>query len=69
MHEEIYVKVNPKDITVVNRIMEGYEYLGMVSTLDSKQGILVIRTTPDFYDEVLDIIHHLSFEIIILPQV
>lgn len=67
MREEIYVRVNPQDITVVNRIMEGYEYLGMVSTIDGKQGILVIRTTPDFYDEVLDILHHLSCEITVMP--
>lgn len=47
MNDEIFIQVAPRDINYVNRIMEGYEYLGMVSTIDSKQGLLVVRVTPD----------------------
>lgn len=62
MKELVKIKINPKDINFFNRIIEGYEYLGMVSTLDKKEGIVIVRTTPDTYDEVRDIIDHLSLE-------
>lgn len=60
MKEEIKIQIEPKDINFFNRIMEGYEYLGTVSTLDKKSGIVVVRTTPDLYQEVLAIIDHLE---------
>lgn len=44
--------------------MEGYEYLGIVSTLNKKDGIVVVRTTPDTYDEVREIVNHLHLEYI-----
>lgn len=55
----IMVQVEPKDVNYVNRIMEGYEYLGVVSTLDRTAGILVIRATADTAAEVHDILAHL----------
>ena len=62
MKELVKIKINPKDINFFNRIIEGYEYLGMVSTLDKQAGIVIVRTTPDTYDEVREIIDHLSLE-------
>ena len=62
MKELVKIKINPKDINFFNRILEGYEYLGMVSTLDKKAGIVIVRTTPDTYDEVREIIDHLPLE-------
>lgn len=59
----IYIQIEPKNINFVNRIMEGYEYLGVVSTLDRNEGILVIRATPDTAVEVRDILAHLPIEI------
>jgi putative protease len=62
MKELVKIKINPKDINFFNRIMEGYEYLGMVSTLDKQEGIVIVRTTPDTYDEVRKILDHLPLE-------
>lgn len=31
--------------------MEGYEYLGVVTTIDRSAGILLIRSTPDMHNE------------------
>ncbi len=59
----IYIQVEPKYVNYVNRIMEGYEYLGVVSTLDRHEGILQIRATPDTADEVRDILAHIPIEI------
>ena len=33
MHEEILIKIDVKYINYINRIMEGYEYLGVVTTV------------------------------------
>ena len=55
----IYLRVQPQDVNFVNRIFEGCEYLGVVTTLEPKGGLLVIRATPDTRLEVLDILAHL----------
>ncbi|WWV70855.1 hypothetical protein SOV_21600 [Sporomusa ovata DSM 2662] len=59
----IYIQVEPRYVNYVNRIMEGYEYLGVVSTLDRREGILQIRATPDTTNEVRDILAHIPIEI------
>ena len=62
MKTEIFLKVNKDDINYINRIMEGYEYLGVVSTIDKKEGIIVIRTTTDMYDEAKVILENLEID-------
>ena len=62
MKTEIFLKVNKEDINYINRIMEGYEYLGVVSTIDKKEGIIVIRTTTDMYDEAKVILENLEID-------
>ena len=42
----VYFRVSTKDVHYVNRIFEGYEYVGVVSTVDRDRGILVVRATP-----------------------
>lgn len=43
----IFIRVDPRDVNFVNRVMEGHEYLGVVTTVDRKEGILAVRATPD----------------------
>lgn len=59
MDASIYLRVQPQDVNFVNRIFEGCEYLGVVTTLEPKGGLLVIRATPDTRLEALDILAHL----------
>lgn len=61
MKDQVKIKIKPQDINFFNRIMEGYEYLGAVTTLDKAAGIVMVRTTPDLYDEVMEVINHLDF--------
>ena len=61
--DDIYFKVNPSQINFINRVMEGYEYLGVVTTINKSEGILVIRTTPDTAGEVSNILKNLSQDI------
>ncbi len=59
MAEAIYIRVDPRHIHYVNRIMEGYEYLGVVSTVDRAKGILIVRVTPDTFEDVKLILENL----------
>ncbi|MBC8015573.1 MAG: DUF4911 domain-containing protein [Sporomusaceae bacterium] len=62
MPEEILIQINMKDVNYINRIMEGYEYLGVVTTVKDTQGVLRIRVTPDTYPEVLEILDNLPLQ-------
>ncbi len=66
MNELIKIKIEPKEINFFNRIMEGHEYLGTVSTLDKKAGIVIVRTTPDTYGEVCEVIKNLPFDFLFI---
>lgn len=62
MLEEVLIKIDLKDINLINRIMEGYEYLGVVTTVKDAQGVLRIRVTPDTYPEVLEVLSNLPVQ-------
>lgn len=57
----VYAKVDPSLIADVNRIMEGYEYLALVTTVDKAKGIIMLRGTPDTYDEIIEILENMPF--------
>ena len=62
MCEEILIKVDMKHINYINRIMEGYEYLGVVTTVKDRKDVLRIRVTPDTYSAVQEILANLPLE-------
>ena len=62
MCEEILIKIDMKHINYINRIMEGYEYMGVVTTVKDMANVLRIRVTPDTYSEVQDILANLPLE-------
>jgi len=55
----VFVRVAPADVNYVNRIMEGYEYLGVVTTVDKTQGVLAVRATADTTADVRAILARL----------
>jgi len=61
--DQVYIKVEPRNITYISRIMEGYEYLGVVTTVDRAQGLLVIRSTPDMRSEIRKILSTLPIDV------
>lgn len=63
MSDQVYIKVEPRNITYISRIMEGYEYLGVVTTVDRAQGLLVIRSTPDMRSEIRKILSTLPIDV------
>ncbi|WP_177505896.1 DUF4911 domain-containing protein [Anaerosinus sp.] len=68
MKELVKIKIDPKYINFFNRIMEGYEYLGTVSTINNKEGIVIVRATPDTFKEVEEVIANLPFHYSLIEE-
>lgn len=62
----VYFRVAPKDMTFVNRIIEGCEYLGVVTALNGKKGIGFVRTTADTAGETRDVLRALPISVELL---
>lgn len=55
----VYFHINPKHTNFVNRIIEGYEYLGVMTTLDPN-GRCMLRCTPSTRPVAIDLLTSLS---------
>ncbi len=56
----VYIEIPPKAVNYINRIIEGYEYLGILTTLDPKRATCQINSTADTRDIVIDVLTHLT---------
>ena len=54
----LYFHINPKYTNYVNRILEGYEYVGVMTTVDTA-GRCMLRCTPDTRELAIDILSSL----------
>ena len=63
MTSEILAKVNPENIDMLTKLIEAYDNLGIVSTVDRQRGLVIIRGTEDTYPELEEILRHLPFPI------
>lgn len=59
-HTQILIKVAPKDIDYINRIIEAYDGLGIVQTIDRKEGLLLIHVTSSTIADVWEILANLT---------
>lgn len=55
-----WFKLKTSDITLVQFIIEGYEGLATVSTVDPKTAIIQVLIMPDFVEDVEGILDHLK---------
>ena len=53
----VYFQALPSEMTFINRIIEGCDYLGVVTALDGKKGIGFVRTTKDTAGETIEQFH------------
>lgn len=53
-------KLKTRDIALVQFIIEGYEGLATVSTLDSKTAMLQVMVMPDFVSEMESLLDYLK---------
>lgn len=68
MNHDIYARVEPANIDMLSKIIEAYEHLGIVSTLDRRQGLVVIRCTADTVEDMQGILTFLPFTINLIKQ-
>lgn len=64
----IYFKIHPSDVNFVNRIIEGYEYFGVMSTMDKTQGIMMLRSTKGMRQEAILLLESLPEVIEIIDK-
>lgn len=57
---KVYIEIPPEAVNYINRIIEGYEYLGILTTLDPKRATCQINSTTDTRDIVIDVLTHLT---------
>lgn len=56
----VYIEIPPAAVNYINRIIEGYEYLGILTTLDPKRATCQINSTADTRNIVIDVLTHLT---------
>lgn len=65
----VYFEIPREAVNYVNRIIEGYEYLGVLTTLNPARATCQINSTVDTRDLVIDVLTHLEdVEVKILPD-
>ena len=58
---EMFVTVQPSKIAFLKFILEGYDGLAILSTVDNKSGQLVLRFFPALRTELLALLKSLPF--------
>ncbi|HPF44469.1 MAG TPA: DUF4911 domain-containing protein [Syntrophomonadaceae bacterium] len=61
MTSDIIGTVAPENIDMLTKIIEAYEHIGIVSTLDNQTGRIIIRGTEDTVAELKIILANLPF--------
>lgn len=61
MENKVYLKIPKREITYLTKIIEGFDNLGVVSTINAQEGRVMIHLTPDTREEILAIITNLPF--------
>jgi hypothetical protein len=56
----IEAKIDPREIAFVNSIASAYEGLMVLRTIDAKRGLVEFWVSPDFEQEVRDILRDLA---------
>ncbi|CFX16651.1 Uncharacterized [Syntrophomonas zehnderi OL-4] len=68
MNDQLYAIVEPEKIDMLTKLIEAYDNLGIVSTLDRSLGLVIIRATEDTFADVEEILNNLPFPIHILSE-
>lgn len=65
--ELVYVQVPPAKIYWLNKIIEGYDNLALVSTLDAQRALLCCWVTADMRPVLLKLLSKLKIEVVQAP--
>lgn len=61
--ELIYVQVEPRDIDLFNKLIEGYDNMALVSTVDPGIGRLVLRIAQHAKKDIMAILNCLPIPV------
>ena len=61
--ECIMVKVEPSDIDLFNKLIEGYDNLALVTTVDAGLGKLVLRVACNAKKDLMAVLHCLPIPV------
>lgn len=66
----IYLEICPRDIAYVKFVLESYEEVGIIRTIDRKKAMIVLLAVADFIEVARTIIKSLQQEITLteIPQ-
>ena len=56
---EIYLRIQREDIALLKFVIESYEEVGIIRTIDRKKATVVVLAMPDFIDHVWAILNSL----------
>jgi Domain of unknown function (DUF4911) len=62
----IYLEICPPDIAYIKFVLESYEEVGIIRTIDRKQAVIVLLAVADFLEVARAIIKSLQQEIILI---
>lgn len=62
----VYFQIEPSQMTMFIRLLEGLDHVGVVTTLDGKQGIAYVRTTADTKSIVCRFLSDFPFSVTLL---
>ena len=63
----LHFYIDPKNVNFINRILEGYEYVGVMTSVDNR-GHQMIRCTPDTRDLATNILRSLGDTVIAIEN-
>jgi hypothetical protein len=58
-----WFKLKTKDIVLVQFIIEGYEGLATVTTIDHRTAVIQVAIMPDFETEMMEILESLKIQL------
>ena len=61
--ETLICRVAPSDIDLFNKLIEGYDNLALVTTLDAALGRIVLRFTSAAKKDLLAVLHCLPIQV------
>ncbi len=62
----IYLEICPQDIAYIKFILESYEEVGIIRTVDRKKAVIVLLAVEDFVETAQAIIKSLQQEITLI---
>jgi hypothetical protein len=58
---KVYLKIPKEKIATLIRIIEGYDNVGLVTTIKPEEGLIAIQQTPDTEEIIANILNGITF--------